>query len=106
MNDDSFIISGFVRDPEQVNLLSFDFADAKLLDRTGSTCDAYVCTIQRRRVFVKRLKAEFRDNPFYRDAFDKEYDLGVSLSHPSLPRYVGFGVDYIIMDYIEGDTLA
>lgn len=83
-----------------------DFAMAKPLDRGGSTCDAYECIVQRRRVFVKRLKAEYRDNPLYRAAFDKEYDLGVSLSHPSLPRYVGFGGDYIVMDFIEGDTLA
>ncbi|MCM1311062.1 MAG: protein kinase [Bacteroides sp.] len=76
------------------------------MDRGGSTCDAYECIVQRRRVFVKRLKAEYRDNPLYRAAFDKEYDLGVSLSHPSLPRYVGFGGDYIVMDFIEGDTLA
>ena len=86
--------------------MTVDFALAKPLDRSGSTCDAYECTVQRRRVFVKRLKAGYRDNPLYRAAFDKEYDLGVSLSHPSLPRYVGFGGDYIVMDFIEGDTLA
>ncbi len=86
--------------------MTIDFALAKPLDRSGSTCDAYECVVQRRRVFVKRLKAEYRHNPLYRAAFDKEYDLGVSLSHPSLPRYVGFGGDYIVMDFIEGDTLA
>ncbi len=86
--------------------MSVDFALAKPLNRSGSTCDAYECMVQRRRVFVKRLKAEYRDNQLYRAAFDKEYDLGVSLSHQSLPRYVAFGGDYIVMDFIEGDTLA
>lgn len=105
MNDDNFIVSGF-DDRNETASMSVDFALAKPLDRSGSTCDAYECTIQRRRVFVKRLKAEYRDNPLYRAAFDKEYDLGVSLSHPSLPRYIGFGGDYIVMDFIEGDTLA
>ncbi len=105
MNDDNFIVSGF-DDRNETASMSVDFALAKPLDRSGSTCDAYECTVQRRRVFVKRLKAEYRDNPLYRAAFDKEYDLGVSLSHPSLPRYIGFGGDYIVMDFIEGDTLA
>lgn len=106
MKDDEIIVSGFGSDRDDGSLLKVDFATAKKLGRSGSTCDAYECTIQRRRVFVKRLKTEYRDNPFYRAAFDKEYDLGVSLSHPSLPRYAGFGDDYIIMDFIEGDTLA
>lgn len=107
MKDADDIISGFDCNCGGGNVpYVVDFAAARLLDRSGSTCDAYECTIQRRRVFVKRLKAEYRDNPLYRAAFSKEYDLGVSLSHPSLPRYVGFGDDYIVTDYIEGDTLA
>lgn len=106
MKEVDFIISGFARDAHSDSSFIVDFSKAKLLDRDGSTCDAYECIIQRRRVFVKRLKPEFRDNPLYRDAFDKEYDLGVSLSHPSLPRYVGYGSDYLVMDFIEGDTLA
>ena len=105
MNDDKIIVSGFDSRNEAASP-AVDFALAKPLDRGGSTCDAYECIVQRRRVFVKRLKAEYRDNPLYRAAFDKEYDLGVSLSHPSLPRYAGFGGDYIVMDFIEGDTLA
>lgn len=83
-----------------------DFAKAHKLERSGSTCEVYETTLQRRRVFVKRLKPEFRNNPQYRAAFDKEFDLGVSLTHPSLPRYVALHDDYIVMDYVEGETLA
>lgn len=86
--------------------LQIDFGRARKLTHAGSTCNTYECVIQRRRVFVKRLKPEFRDNPLYRAAFDKEYDLGVGLSHCSLPRYVAIGDDYIVMDYIEGETLG
>ena len=103
---DNNIISGFGGVADNSAPFTVDFTKAELLDRSGSTCDAYEATVQRRRVFVKRLKAEYRDNPLYRAAFDKEYDLGVSLSHPSLPRYVGYGDDYVVMDFIEGDTLA
>lgn len=100
------MISGFDRDASAEAPFAVDFSAATPLKRHGSTCDAFECTVQRRRVFVKRLKAEYRENPLYRAAFDKEFDLGVSLSHPSLPRYIGFGGDYIVMDFIEGDTLA
>lgn len=86
--------------------LKVDFGRARKLAHSGSTCDTYECVIQRRRVFVKRLKPEFRDNALYRAAFDKEYDLGVGLSHCSLPRYVAYGDDYLVMDYIEGETLG
>ncbi len=106
MKEDDVIVSGFDRTGDDRASFAVDFSQAKRLERGGSTCDAYECTVQRRRVFVKCLKPEYRDNPLYRAAFDKEYDLGVSLSHPSLPRYVGFGGDYIVMDFIEGDTLA
>ena len=89
-----------------MSLFSVDFTKAKRLDRGGSTCDAYECSVRRRRVFVKRLKAEYRNNPLYRAAFEKEFDVGVSLSHPSLPRYLDSGDGYIVMDFIEGETLA
>lgn len=102
--DDNLNISGFGSDGE--DRFAVDFALAKPLSRSGSTCDAFECVVQRRRVFVKRLKAGYRSNPLYLAAFDKEFDLGVSLSHPSLPRYIGFGGDYIVMDFVEGDTLA
>lgn len=105
MNDDN-LISGFDSGSGNGAPFVVDFSTAKQLKGTGSTCDVYECTVQRRRAFVKRLKAKYRDNPLYRAAFSKEYDLGVSLSHPSLPRYVGFGGEYIVMDFIEGDTLA
>lgn len=106
MKDVDSIVSGFDSDAGNEAAFAVDFAAAKPLAGGGSTCDAFECIVQRRRVFVKRLKAEYRQNPLYRAAFDKEFDLGVSLSHPSLPRYVGFGGDYIVMDFVEGDTLA
>lgn len=83
-----------------------DFEDAIKLPNGGSTCDIYRTRWQRREVFVKRLKKEHRTNPLYLDAMDKEYDIGVSLKHPSLPDYREFHRDYIVMDFIDGTTLA
>ncbi|MDE7389049.1 MAG: hypothetical protein K2M97_07360, partial [Muribaculaceae bacterium] len=100
MKDDDLIISGFDSNVDGKIPVAVDFASARKLDRSGSTCDAYECVVQRRRVFVKRLKSEYRENPLYRAAFDKEFDIGVTLSHPSLPRYIFFGGDHIVMDFI------
>lgn len=105
MSDNDDIISGFSGNDGQMPF-AVDFSKATRLDRAGTTCDTFECTVQHRHLFVKRLKAEYRDIPLYRAAFEKEYELGVGLNHVSLPRYVGFGEDYIVMDYIEGDTLA
>jgi len=78
----------------------------KPLQRTGSTCDAFEGYFQRRHVFIKRLKDRYRSNPVYQAAFEKEYEIGVSLTHPSLPRYVAFSDNCILMDYVEGETLS
>lgn len=83
-----------------------DFDDAVKLPEGGSTCDIYRTKWQRRDVFVKRLKEQYRSKPLYLDALDKEFDIGVSLKHPSLPEYREFHRDYIVLDYIDGMTLA
>lgn len=84
---------------------AIDFDNAVKLRGGGSTCDLYRTRWQRREVFVKRLKEEFRAKPLYLDALDKEYEIGVNLKHPSLPEYREFHWDYIVMDFIDGETL-
>lgn len=101
-------MSQFLNDPANYhseNLTEIDFSDALKLHSGGSICDIYCTKWQRREVFVKRLKKEFRSNPLYLDALDKEFEIGVKLKHPSLPNYLGFQRDYIIMEYIDGYTL-
>lgn len=83
-----------------------DFDDAVKLPEGGSTCDIYRTKWQRRDVFVKRLKEQFRAKPLYLDALDKEFDIGVNLKHPSLPEYREFHRDYVVLDYIDGITLS
>lgn len=83
-----------------------DFSRAVRLERSGGSCDCFKTKLHRRTVFVKRLKEEFLYHPRYVGAFDKEYDLGVDLNHPALPEYREFHDDYIVMDYIDGKTLA
>lgn len=90
--------------PEPENTI--DFSRAVRLGGSGGSCDCFKTRLHRRTVFVKRLKPELRHHPRYVGAFDKEYDLGVDLSHPALPEYREFHDDYIVMDYIDGKTLA
>ncbi|MCH5224862.1 MAG: protein kinase [Muribaculaceae bacterium] len=92
--------------PEKENLNEIDFEDAIRLPDGGTTCEIYRTKWHRHEVFVKRLKEEYRTNPLYLDALDKEYEVGAGLKHPSLPDYREFHRDYIVMDYVDGQTLA
>ena len=83
-----------------------DFTKARELKTTGTTCDAYETRHYRRHVFVKRLKEEFRTSPRHLAALQKEYEIVVNLNHSGLPRYTEFHADYIIMDFVDGETLA
>ena len=102
-------MSQFLNNPDQYSpdySREIDFDDAIRLSGGGSTCDIYRMRWQRREVFVKRLKEEFRSKPLYLDALDKEFEVGVKLRHPSLPIYHEFHRDYIVLDYIDGLTLS
>ena len=102
-------MSGFLKNNKEYSSVfssEIDFDAAELLDGSGSTCDIYRTKWQRHTVFVKRLKEELRSKPLYLDALDKEYEIGVRLKHESLPTYLHFHRDYLVMEYIDGKTLA
>lgn len=101
-------MSQFINDSEYSSDFSseIDFDAAELLDGGGSTCDIYRTRWQRHTVFVKRLKEKYRAAPIYLDALDKEYEIGVRLKHESLPTYLHFHRDYLVMEYIDGKTIA
>lgn len=102
-------MSRFLSDSSDYNAdgeSEIDFESAVLLPCQGSACEVYKIRWQRRTVLVKRLKEEFRDSPLHLDALEKEYEIGVSLKYPGIPTYLAFGRNYIIMEYIDGQTLA
>lgn len=82
-----------------------DLSQALKLETGGSICDAFMVRHHRRRVFMKLLREEYRNSSLHLAALDKEFDVGVTLNHKSLPRYLEFHDNYILMDYIEGDSL-
>lgn len=83
-----------------------DFEGATELKSGGTTCDTFLITVRQKRYFVKRLKPELRDKEYNLAALRKEFDVGNSLHHSSIPVYRTLGKDYIVCDYIEGKTLA
>lgn len=81
-------------------------ADAQPLELNGATCDTYYARLHGRRVFIKRLKEEYRLDPRYLAALEKEFKIGYRLEHKALPRYISFEQDAIVMDFVEGVTLT
>lgn len=79
--------------------------DEKPIKTTGTTCDAFSARYESRHVFVKRLKPRHASNSRYRWAFQKEYELGISLRHPSILQYIKFTGDTLITEFVDGKTL-
>lgn len=88
------------------NFRGIDFNSATKLRGGGSTCEIYRTRIKGRLVFIKRLKEKYRGNPLYMAAFQKEYEIAISLNHQCLPYYHDCTDEYITMSYVDGQTLA
>ena len=84
--------------------VSFD--NAMKLNVSGATCECYRVRYYSKLHFLKRLKPEMSGDPRYRSLLSKEFEIGFSLDHPNLVRYVNKGDDFILMDYVDGDTLT
>ena len=63
-----------------------------------------------RTIAIKVLPKTFADDPQFRSRFDREAHVVASLTHPHIctlhdvGRYEG--VDFLVMEYLDGDTLA
>ena len=82
------------------------YPDAELLSVGGGTCDCYRVRLYGKLHFLKRLKPEFRTDPRYVLALQKEFETGYRLDHPHLVRYVSKGDDYLLTEYVDSETLA
>lgn len=99
------VTSSFGTD-EPVEISGLDFSKAEKLDCGGSLCDAFRVNVNGRNYFVKKLKRRFQGKPFYRAALAKEYEIGKTLTHSSLPAYRAVAEDYIMLDFVKGSTLS
>ena len=85
---------------------SIDFAHARQIKAGGTICDTFVARQGQRNVFIKKLKSKFSTSPIHIEALKKEFQVGTMLRHNSLPFYIDAKDDYIVMDYVDGHTLA
>lgn len=81
------------------------FSDAELLPVSGSTCDCYRVKLYGKLHFMKRLKPELMTDPRYVLALQKEFETGYRLDYPHLVRYLSKGDDYLLTEYVDGETL-
>ncbi|MDL2323499.1 protein kinase [Bacteroidales bacterium OttesenSCG-928-A17] len=85
-------------------------SDVTPFPTNGATSDTYVVRIFGKWHFLKRPKEELSSHPQYLAAFEKEFDLGYTLDHPNIVRYISKGNDksgfYFLTEYVEGLTLT
>lgn len=99
-------MSGFVSN-DKIDYLGFDWI--KSATSSGNTCECYIVQIGGKRSFMKRLRHEFSNDISYRGLFRKEYEKGISISHPNVVKYEKLHDSdddcYILMENIVGETL-
>jgi serine/threonine protein kinase len=105
MNPDSSSFDDFQNSTALLNT----FSDIVPINKNGATSDCYKVRIHGKWHFLKRPKKAFSTNPLYIAAFEKEFDLGFTLDHTNIVRYISKGSDkdgiYILTEYIDGSTL-
>lgn len=82
------------------------FEAVEQLEVQGATCDTYRVKLYGKLHFLKRLKPEVAGDIRYQEALRKEFETGYQLEHPNLVRYISLDDDYILMEYVDGETLS
>ena len=95
---------------QNISSLPSAFSAVELITKNGATSDCYKVRIYGKWHFLKRPKKEFLSNPIYIAAFEKEFDLGFTLDHPNIVRYLNKGFDsegnYILSEFVDGLSLT
>lgn len=95
---------------QNISSLPSAFSAVELITKNGATSDCYKVRIYGKWHFLKRPKKEFLSNPIYIAAFEKEFDLGFTLEHPNIVRYLNKGFDsegnYILSEFVDGLSLT
>ena len=82
------------------------FEAVEQLEAQGATCDTYRVKLYGKLHFLKRLKPEVAGDIRYQEALRKEFETGYQLEHSNLVRYISLDDDYILMEYVDGETLS
>jgi serine/threonine protein kinase len=87
-----------------------EFPTSEPILKGGATSDSFKVRIHGKWHFLKRPKLQFAYNPIYIAAFEKEFDLGFTLDHPNIVRYLNKGSDadgfYILTEFVDGLSLS
>lgn len=98
-----------------------DIAPMPIENAFGNLMEIYVSSSGHTRLFsatkygkryvLKCLKKDFLFTPVYQQALTKEFEIGLQLEHPYIGQTLGLERvpvlgDTIVMEYIDGDTLA
>lgn len=82
------------------------FEAIEQLETQGATCDTFRVKLYGKLHFLKRLKPELAGDVRYLEALHKEFETGYRLEHPNLVRYVSSEDNSILIEYVDGETLA
>lgn len=93
------------------SIFSSSFSNIKPLYRSckGPT-QLFTATRYGKRFVLKGLKGEYLDDPLFRLALAKEFEIGFSLDHPSIRRTLSLETvealgQVIVLEYIDGQSL-
>ena len=86
------------------------FLNIKEIETKGYS-SLHTATYLGKKVILKGLKPEFKNERFYQDLLKKEFEISRSLDHPNIAKTIDFQNipnlgDCIVMEYIEGLTLT
>lgn len=109
MNSNDISSSGFVFQECHSETKS-SFFDIKEIETKGYS-SLHTATYLGKKVILKGLKPEFKNERFYQDLIKKEFEISRSLDHPNIVKTIDFQNipilgDCIVMEYIEGLTLT
>lgn len=109
MNSNDISSSGFVFQDCHSETKS-SFYDIKEIETKGYS-SLHTATYLGKKVILKGLKPEFKNERFYQDLLKKEFEISRSLDHPNIVKTIDLQNipnlgDCIVMEYIEGLTLT
>lgn len=106
--DALFDSSGF--EIKEANLVTPSNASiTELLPCQSNNSLVYKVRINDKWLLLKRIHPDVRTHPLYLAALEKEFNIGFSLDHPNIVKYLNKGSDaegpYLLAEYIDGSSL-
>ncbi len=86
------------------------FANVEMMEDQGAMSVAMRGKYKGRKVFIKRIKPEYKDDEHAKELFFKEYENGIRLDHPNIVRMLDRDEDadgpFYWMELIDGQPLS